>query len=210
VVVTVLGASGRTGRAVMRLLVARGFSVRAGVRNDRRRATLSGVPTVIADLARDPAELVGVFSGSDTVINCAAANTLDPAALTLIDRDGAIGAIHAAERAGVRRYLQVSAMFANAPDQGDPSARPTLYAKQISDTVLRRSSLHWTIIRPATLTNAPGTGRIAAAHSLPAGHIPRPDVAGVILGCLLEPHTENRAFDITTGPHPIPLALRTL
>jgi uncharacterized protein YbjT (DUF2867 family) len=118
--------------------------------------------------------------------------------------------VHAAERAGVRRYLQISAMFANAPDQADPELRPILYAKQVSDTVLRRSSLVWTIIRPATLTDAPATGRIRAAHSLPAGHIPRSDVAGVILGCLLDPHTENLAFDITTGPHPIPQALHTL
>jgi hypothetical protein len=35
-------------------------------------------------------------------------------------------------------------------------------------------------------------------------------VAGVVLACLLDPHTENLAFDITTGPHPIPQALRTL
>ena len=111
---------------------------------------------------------------------------------------------------GVRRYLQVSAMFANAPDQADPTLRPILYAKQISDTVLRRSSLMWTIIRPATLTDGPATGRISAAHSLPAGHIPRSDVAGVVLGCLLDPHTENVAFDVAAGPYPIQQALHTL
>jgi len=210
--VTVLGASGRTGRVVTRLLAARGYAVQAGVRGFRRQDSVSGLGAtpVITDLTRDPAELIPVFTGCDTVINCAGAADPDPAVVNLIDRDGVIGAIRSAERAGVRRFVQLSAMFANAPDQGNPLVRSILYAKQISDTALRRSSLLWTVVRPATLTDDPGTARITAATSLPAGHIPRADVATVLLGCLLEPRTENLAFDITSGPTPIALALRTL
>jgi uncharacterized protein YbjT (DUF2867 family) len=211
-VITVLGASGRTGRHVVRLLVRRGHTVRAGVRNRRRGSTLDGLGAtpVTADLAVDPSELVPVFAGSDIVINCAGAADPAPDAVNLIDRDGAIGAIRSAERAGVRRYLQVSAQFANTPDQGDRLVRSFLYAKQVSDTHLRRSSLVWTIIRPATLTDDPGTGRVTVASHLAPGHIPREDVAAVILGCLLEPRTENQAFDIHTGDTPVVTALRRL
>ena len=165
---------------------------------------------MIADLAVDPDELVDVFAGSDVVVNCAGAPDPDPAAVALIDRDGAIGAIRAAERAGVRRYVQLSAMFADAPDQGDPLVRSILVAKQVSDAVLRRSSLVWTVVRAATLTDGPATGRVTAASHLPAGRIPRADVAAVILGCLTEPRTENRGFDLRSGDTPIALALRTV
>jgi uncharacterized protein YbjT (DUF2867 family) len=211
-VVTVLGATGRTGRHVVRLLVRRGYPVRAGVRDLHRRGAFAslGVSELIADLAVDPGELVGKFAGSDVVINCAGAADPAPAAVNLIDRDGAIGAVRAAERAGVRRYVQLSAMFADAPDQGDPLVRSILYAKQISDNVLRRSSLVWTVIRPATLTDDPGTGRIAAAAHLDAGRIAREDVAAVVLGCLIEPRTENRGFDVHAGEIPVAAALAAL
>jgi len=211
-VITVLGASGRTGRHVLRLLVRRGHTFRAGLRSRRRSEAVAGLGAtpVVADLATDPAELVDVFVGSDVVVNCAGAADPSPAAVNLIDRDGAIAAIHSAEQAGVRRYLQLSAMFADTPDQGDRLVRSILYAKQISDTALRRSSLVWTVIRLAVLTDDPGTGRIAAASHLDAGHIPRADVAAVVLGCLTEPRTENRGFDLRSGDLPVAAALASL
>jgi uncharacterized protein YbjT (DUF2867 family) len=212
VVITVLGASGRTGRLVVGMLVRWGYAVRAGLRNRKRADAVAGLGAtpMVTDLASDPAELVEAFTGSDVVINCAGAADPDPAAVNLIDRDGAIAAIRAAERAGVRRYVQLSAMFADAPDQGDRLVRSILYAKQISDNVLVHSSLVWTVVRAATLTDEPGTGRVVAAGHLDAGRIPREDVAAVILGCLVEPLTENRGFDVRSGDVPVAAALAAL
>jgi uncharacterized protein YbjT (DUF2867 family) len=212
VVITVLGATGRTGRLVVRLLARRGYTVRAGARSRRRFEALAGLGAtpVIADLAADPAELVDVFAGSAAVINCAGAADPDPAAVNLVDRDGAIGAIRAAERAGVPRYVQLSAMFADAPDQGNPLVRSILHAKQISDIALRRSSLVWTVIRLAVLTDEPATGRVSASSHLDAGRIPRADVAAVVFGCLIEPRTENRGFDLRSGDLPVAAALANL
>jgi uncharacterized protein YbjT (DUF2867 family) len=212
VVITVLGATGRTGRHVLRLLTGRGFDVRAGLRNRKRGEAIAGLGAtpVVTDLASDPDELVEAFAGSDVVINCAGAADPDPAAVNLIDRDGAIAAIRSAERAGVSRYVQLSAMFADAPDQGDRLVRSILYAKQISDTVLHRSSLVWTVVRAATLTDEPGTGRVTAAGHLDAGRISREDVAAVILGCLAEPLTEHRGFDVRSGDLPVAAALAAL
>ncbi|HEX6352081.1 NAD(P)H-binding protein [Actinophytocola sp.] len=211
-VVTVLGASGRTGRQVVRLLVRQGHSVRAGVRNGRRGDAVAGLGAtpVIADLTATQDELVDAFAGSDVVINTAGAADPDPAAVALIDRDGAITGIRAAERAAVRRFVQLSAQFADAPDQGDRLVRSILYAKQISDSVLRRSSLMWTVVRAATLTDEPATGRVSIASHLDAGRVPRLDVAAVIAACLTEPRTENRGFDIHTGPLPVAAALAAL
>jgi uncharacterized protein YbjT (DUF2867 family) len=211
-VVTVLGASGRTGWHIVRLLVRHGHTVRAGVRNGRRKAAVAGLGAtpVIADLCVDPDELVEVFTGSDVVVNAAGAADPAPAAVALVDRDGAGAGIRAAERAAVRRYVQLSAQFADAPDQGDRLVRSFLYAKQVSDTVLRRSSLVWTVVRAGTLTDDPPTGRVAVAGHLDAGRIARRDVAAVIVACLAEPRTENRGFDVHTGRTPVAAALAAL
>lgn len=211
-VVTVLGASGRTGRHIVRSLVRQGHTVRAGVRDWRRKEAVAGLGAtpVIADLSVSQDELVDVFVGSDVVVNAAGAADPDPAAVALVDRDGAVAGIRAAERAAVHRYIQLSAQFADAPDQGDRLVRSILYAKQISDTALRRSTLTWTVVRAATLTDEPGTGRVAVAGHLDAGRIPRRDVAAVIAACLAEPRTENRGFDLRGGQVPVTAALASL
>ena len=211
-VVTVLGASGRTGRHVVRQLRRRGHEVRAGVRNRRGadEAVAMGMRPVVADLTAPVDTLVEVFAGSDAVINVAGAGAPDPAAVNLVDRDGAIAAIRAAERVGVQRYLQLSAMFADTPDQGDRLVRSILLAKQVSDSVLRRSSLIWTIVRPGTLTDDPGTGRVTIAGHLESGTVTREDVAAVVAACLAEPRTENRGFDVHAGELPVAAALASL
>lgn len=210
--VTVLGASGRTGRHVVRLLARRGHVVRAGVRNRRRGeeiAGLGGTP-VVADLSADPALLAEAFAGADVVINVAGAPDPTPSSVNMIDRDGAVAAIRAAERAGVPRYLQVSAMFADAPDQGDRLVRSILYAKQVSDSALRRASMTWTVVRPGTLTDEPGVGRVAVGRHLEAARVSREDIAAVVVGCLSEPRTENRGFDVHAGQLPVFAALAGL
>jgi len=165
---------------------------------------------VVADLCGDPAELVDAFAGSDVVVNVAGAADPDPAAVALVDRDGASAAVRAAERAAVHRYVQLSAQFADAPDQGDRLVRSFLYAKQVSDNVLRRSSLVWTVVRAGSLTDEPGTGRVAAASHLNAGRVARQDVAAVLAACLREPRTENRGFDVHAGTLPVAAALAAL
>jgi uncharacterized protein YbjT (DUF2867 family) len=211
-VVTVLGASGRTGRHIVRLLVRQGHQVRAGVRNGRRKEAVAdlGATPVLADLCVQPDELVDAFSGSHVVINAAGAADPDPAAVALVDRDGATKAIRAAERAAVGRFIQLSAQFADAPDQGDRLVRSILYAKQVSDAALRRSSLVWTVVRAGTLTDSPGTGRVTVAGHLYAGSVPRQDVASVIVACLGEPRTENRGFDLHGGHRTVRAALAAL
>jgi uncharacterized protein YbjT (DUF2867 family) len=207
--VTVLGASGRTGVHVVRLLRRQGHDVRAGVRGRARGGEVAelGAEPVIADLASGPDVLIDVCRGADAVINAAGAADPDPSAVNLVDRDGAISAVEAAERAGVQRYVQLSAQFADSPDQGDRLVRSILLAKQISDTALGRSSLVWTVVRPGTLTDDPGTGRVLLAGHLEPGRVPRQDVAAVLTGCLAEPRTENRGFDVVTGDLPVGAAL---
>jgi len=210
--VTVLGASGRTGFHVVRLLIARGHTVRAGLRSRKRAEVFRDVKAdpVVADVTADPEDLVEAFKNSEVVINAIGAPDPEPESVNLVDRDGAITAMRAAEKAGVARFIQLSAQFADSPDQGDRLVRSILLAKQVSDSVLQRSALTWTIVRPGTLTDGPATGRVKAAGHLEPGRIARQDVAAVLVGVLSEPLTENRGFDVVSGDFPVGSALATL
>ncbi|WP_284750685.1 SDR family oxidoreductase [Amycolatopsis sp. RTGN1] len=210
--VTVLGASGRTGIHVVRLLAARGHTVRAGLRSRRRAEVLrdENAKPVVADVTADRDELVEVFKDSDVVITTIGAPDPEPESVNLVDRDGAIAAIRAAEVAGVPRFIQLSAQFADSPDQGDRLVRSILLAKQVSDSVLQKSELTWTIVRPGTLTDGPATGRVKVAGHLEPGRITRRDVAAVLVGVLGEPLTENRGFDVVSGDYPVAPALASL
>lgn len=210
--VTVLGASGRTGIHVVRLLAARGHTVRAGLRSRTRAEVLKdeNARPVVADVTADHGELVEVFKDSDVVINTIGAPDPEPESVNLVDRDGTIAAIRAAEIAGVPRFVQLSAQFADSPDQGDRLVRSILLAKQVSDSVLKKSALTWTIVRPGTLTDGPATGRVKVAGHLETGRIARRDVAAVLVGVLGEPLTENRGFDVVSGDFPVAPALSSL
>ena len=71
----------------------------------------------------------------------------------------------AAERAGVRRFVQVSSMGAGQPPRPGTDQVWAAYitAKTAAETDLRARDLDWTILRPGSLTDAPATGKIRLA-----------------------------------------------
>jgi uncharacterized protein YbjT (DUF2867 family) len=72
---------------------------------------------------------------------------------------GAVKLVEAAKRAGVRRYVMVSAMEADADAPGDDTFAVYLRAKGRADDAVRETGLDATVVRPGGLTNDPGTGR---------------------------------------------------
>ncbi|MCA1189307.1 MULTISPECIES: SDR family oxidoreductase [unclassified Saccharopolyspora] len=204
--VTVLGATGKTGSLIVAELLARGVPVRGAVRRpeaaDELRAR--GAEAVLADLRSDTGALAAALAGSDVVINAAAASDPQPGLAEAVDRDGAINAVKAAEKAGADRFVQVSSLFADRPDEGPEFLHRVLRAKQASDLALAESALAWTIVRPGGLTDDPGAGlvriadRLTIAPGIPRT-IPRADVAAVTAAVLDEPSSRCRGFDLTSG-----------
>ena len=54
-------------------------------------------------------------------------------------------------------------------------------------------------MRPGLLTDVPGSGRVAIAHSTGRGSIPREDVAAVLVAVLDEPRTGGETFELVSG-----------
>jgi uncharacterized protein YbjT (DUF2867 family) len=105
----------------------------------------------------------------------------------------------------------VSAIGVNHPERWSDDMRPYYEAKADADREVAESGLDFTIVRPGGLTDDPGTDLIAAAEDLGrSGQIPRDDVAATLLGCLDEPATIRKAFDLLEGETPIGQALARL
>ena len=89
--------------------------------------------------------------------------------------------------------------------------RGYLQAKAEADEYVRASGLDYTIVRPGSLTDDPGTGLVTASTTLGnRGPVPRADVAAVLAAALTTPATIGKTFELFAGDTPIPEALAAL
>lgn len=156
--------------------------------------------------------MAAALTGADTAVFAAGAGPGSGAARKdSVDRAAAVLFADAAEQAGVRRYLMVSSMGADAepPAGTDPVFATYLRAKAAADADLRRrTGLGWTILRPGALTDDPGTGRVALAASTGRGSVPRDDVAAVLAELADTPSTAGLTLELIGGHTPVAVAVK--
>lgn len=212
--VCVIGANGQIGRKLVNMLhESEEYTVRAMVRKEEQAEALreQGIEAVVADLEGTAAELAEAVSGCDAIIFTAGSGSHTGADKTLlVDLDGAVKSMEAAEQADVKRYIMVSALQAHHRENWNEKIRHYYVAKHYADRVLMDSNLTYTIVRPGRLTNEPGTGKVAIAENLPRASITREDVAKTVFHCLKNENTYRRGFDLIQGEEPIIEALNKL
>ena len=162
--VAVIGASGRSGRAVVEHALAAGHQVIAVV----RRAHSSPLPSEMTEIAeaRDVSGLQIALRGADSVIS-ALGHVKGDGDETLL-ADGATALVAAMKAAGVRRVVAVSAAGAFVAGD-DPLSRylakplvARLFGGAFADTrameqVFAASDTDWTMLRPSRLIAGIGT-----------------------------------------------------
>jgi uncharacterized protein YbjT (DUF2867 family) len=213
--VAILGGHGKVALRLTRLLAERGDRVRSLVRNPDHRGDVeaAGGELVVYDVERqDEHELAAAIEGADAVVFAAGAGPgSGPERKRTVDHGGAVKLIAAAQAAGVRRYLMVSSIGGHDPDGGPEPMRPYLRAKADADAALAASGLDHTIVRPGSLQDDPGTGRVDLSTELGRrGPIPREDVAAVLMACLDAPETIGVTFEAFAGDQDVELAVRSL
>ncbi|WP_210366829.1 SDR family oxidoreductase [Bacillus sp. REN3] len=212
--VLVVGANGQIGRHLIKLLdEEQGFSVKAMLRQPDQADAYQGtdIEPVLASLEGPVDTIAKAAKGCDAIVFTAGSGGHTGYDKTLlVDLDGAVKTVEAAEQAGVKRFVMVSAFQAHNRENWAEEIKPYYVAKHYADKALLQSSLNYTIIRPGGLINEPGSGKVAVAENLERGSIPREDVARTIAASLKEENTYQRSFDLIAGDSPIAEALKKL
>jgi uncharacterized protein YbjT (DUF2867 family) len=214
--VIIAGGHGQVARRLERLMVTAGHTAVGIVRNSAHVGDVqaAGAEALFCDLeATDLDAVAAHLEGADAVVFAAGAGPGSGISRKqTVDRDASVLMADAAERAGVRRFVQISSMGAGAPPRPgtDETFAAYLRAKTEAEEDLRRRDLDWTVLRPGGLTDAPGTGRVRLASSVPRGQISRDDVAAVIVGLLSHARGIGQTLELVAGDTPIERALEQL
>ena len=211
--VVVAGGHGKIAMLLHPLLVERGDTVRALIRNpdhaDEVRA--AGAEPIYCDLEAE-ADIASAVGPAEAVVFAAGAGPGSGAERKrTMDRDGAVKLIAAAEANDIARYLMISAMGAGSPPaEGGEVFGEYLRAKAEADRAVAASGLDFTIVRPGGLTDDRPNGSVALAESVERGEIPRADVAAVLVACLAADNTIGKTFEAVSGDTPVDEAVARL
>ncbi|MGW6093211.1 SDR family oxidoreductase [Streptomyces sp. NPDC055157] len=211
--IVIAGGHGQIALRLERLLAARGDETAGIIRNPEQSEGLRavGAEPVVLDLESATVEQTAeVLRGADAAVFAAGAGpNSGTERKDTVDRGAAVLFADAAERAGVRRYIVVSAMGADPDHPGDEVFDAYLRAKGAADMYVRsRTALDWTILRPGMLTNDAGTGQVQMSVSTGRGPVPRDDVAAALLELLDTPATAGLTLELISGGVPLTVAVK--
>ncbi len=210
----IIGAAGKVGSRLVPLLSHAGHQAMAMHRKPEQAAQLEadGALSVEADLVQmSAAELAGAMQGSDAVVFSAGAGGAGYDLTNAVDGDGLEKAVEAARQAGISRFIHVSA-FPEAGRDSEPKAGFENYmrVKKRTDAHLAASDLDWVILRPGTLRDDAGTGRVKAGLALEYGTVPRDDVAAALAAIVDTPQVSRTIIELTEGDVPVDEAIAAM
>jgi uncharacterized protein YbjT (DUF2867 family) len=210
--VVVIGGSGRTGSLVVEKLLAASHVAVGTIRNSKHMADLVKLGAEVALIDLDKSgfdDIVYAIKGADAVVFAAGSGTGESSE---IDRKGTLRTVRAAEKAGVKRYVSISAIGAStglSTRSMDDEMKDYYRQKRAAGKHITSSSLDWTILEPGELTDGGGTGKVLLSQeAINEESIPREDVAAVTVALLEEPKTIGKVFQLTRGKSTIKTALK--
>ena len=181
---------------------------RGAVRSPDQIKTINelGGEGVLMDLTQ-PETFAQNLDGIDAVVFAAGSGGK---AVEAVDRDGAISLIDATKAANIDKFIMLSSIFADRPQEGPDNLKPYLQAKHDADEHLMKSGLEYTIVRPVTLTDETPTGKIKTDDEIDFRNdaIPRADVAHVLEDAIYRPEARQKVFEVASGDALIDQALR--
>lgn len=188
----VLGATGATGRLIVKDARARGFEVRALVRSREKAGGLAGAEILTGD-ARNEAVLREALERRDAVVS-ALGTPVSPFREVTVLSSATKALVSAMKATGVSRLVCITGIGAgDSADHGgfvfDRLIRPALLRKVYADknrqeAIVRDSGLEWVLVRPSVLNDQAPRHDIRALTDLSGFHggtIARADVASFVL-----------------------------
>jgi len=212
----VAGATGSTGKRIVDQLLAKGFHVKAGVRDlEKAKTSLShdnpALQIVKADVTEGSERLAEAIGDDSEAVICATGFKpgWDLFAPWKVDNFGTVNLVEACRKLGVNRFILVSSILVNGAAMGQ-ILNPayiflnvfglTLIAKLQAEQYIRKSGINYTIIRPGGLRNEPPTGNLVMEpeDTLYEGTISRDKVAEVAVEALVYPEASYKVVEIVS------------
>jgi uncharacterized protein YbjT (DUF2867 family) len=202
--ILVAGATGQTGRQIVRQLVEKNISVKALVRNrESAQAILPSTTELVVGDVLKPATLETALVDCSVLI-CATGATpsLDPTTPYQVDYQGTKNLVDAAKAKGIEHFVLVSSLCVSKFFHPLNLFWLVLYWKKQAEAYLQASGLTYTIVRPGGLKNDDNSESIvmSKADTLFEGSIPRPKVAQVCIESLFQPAAKSKIVEIITSP----------
>ncbi|KAL8214632.1 hypothetical protein R6Q57_004081 [Mikania cordata] len=210
----VSGATGKSGKRIVEQLLAKGFAVKAGVRDTDKAKTIFPNPNqdlqfVKADVTEGSEKIATAIGDDSDAVICATGfqYSWDLLAPWKVDYYGTVNLVEASRKVGVNRFILVSSILVNGAAMGQllnpayvilNAFGLVLVAKLQAEQHIRKSGINYTIIRPGGLKNDPPNGNIVMEpeDTLSEGSISRDQVAEVAVESLLHSQSSYKVVEI--------------
>jgi len=196
----VAGATGETGRRIVKELVERNIPVRALVRDlEQAKAVLpDSAQLVVGDVLKP--ETLREAIGDSTVILCAtgAKPSFNPSSPYKVDYEGTKNLVDVAKTKGIEHFVFVSSLCTSKLFHPLNLFWLILVWKKRAEEYIQKSGLVYTIVRPGGLKNEDNNSAVvmSSADTLFDGSIPRTKVAQVCVEALSQSASRNKIVEI--------------
>lgn len=199
----IIGSAGKVGLRLVKLLSASKHQAIAMYRKPEQEAELKNTAAkpVLADLTSVSVEqLAAMMKDVDVIVFTAGAGGAGVELTNAIDGAGLELAVDAANLAGVRRFILISAFpEAGRTRETTASFEHYLAVKKKADSYLVASRLEWIILRPGRLTDEAGSGKVNAGLAITYDTISRDDVAQTLKKIIETPSLKHKIIELTQG-----------
>ena len=202
--IIVFGATGRTGKLVCKRILNSGVIVTGFGRSAEKIKTIDKkIRTSQGDIF-DKDKVSQAVSNHDAVIVCLGSiNLKDSSTLS----SGTQNIVDAMSYHKVKRLVLISAAGVNE-SWSQISFLPRLMFKTIlrnifkdhhtQESIVKKSSLDWTIVRPAVLNDQPASGKCRASNSGSVRKISRADLADFLVKQISDKSYIRQAISVTS------------
>jgi uncharacterized protein YbjT (DUF2867 family) len=197
----VVGATGETGRRIVRLLVGKNVPVTALVRDEQKaREILPNTVEIATGDVLDKASIASAIADC-TVLVCAtgASPSFDPTGPYQVDYEGTKNLVDVAKANNIEHFVIVSSLCVSRFFHPLNLFWLILWWKKQAEEYLINSGLTYTIVRPGGLKSDDTDNRplvMAPADTLFEGNVPRLKVAETCIEALTNPESKNKIVEI--------------
>jgi uncharacterized protein YbjT (DUF2867 family) len=194
----IVGSAGNVGLRLVKNLTSMVHVVNGLYRHDEQSSLLkdNGGMAIKGSLTGITVEQLAEKMAGNNVVAFTAGAGIE--VTNAIDDTGLELSVNAAILAGIRYFILVSMFPEAARNKGlSEGFENYISVKKVADAYLVTSSLDWVSLRPGTLTDEKGSGKIMATLAIIYGSVTRDDVATTLAELINQPDVNNKIIELT-------------